>query len=232
MKPLHDNSKQKRRNFITKALAALFGATILTKAEDLFAIKSKTGFLYLKQNGEIINNYKPSAGPDPYIGEIGLCAFPFAPNGWMLCNGQTLNIADYDTLFTLLGTTFGGNGTTTFNLPDLRGRIPVHQGQGPGLSNYIFGDTTGVETVTLNSTQIPPHNHTLAAYAGTGSNTDPSAGYISQYAEGVKSFGSSSNTTMNSAAVSSIGGNQAHTNMQPYLTMNYCIALYGIFPAP
>jgi microcystin-dependent protein len=150
----------------------------------------------------------------------------------MQCSGQTLNIADYETLFLIIGTTYGGNGTTTFQLPDLRSRVPMHMGQGPGLSNYTIGQTVGVETVTLTESQIPAHSHDLTAYSGTGSATSPLSDFISQYAEGVNSFGSSSNATLNSSAVSSTGGGQPHSNIQPYLTMNYCIALYGVFPAP
>lgn len=223
--------KNDRRNFITKSLAGILGVTILTTAEDLFALKSKTGYLYVKQDGEVIKNYIPSAGDTPFLGELGLFAFGFAPQNWALCQGQLLSIAQNNGLFSLLGTYYGGNGTTTFALPDLRGRTPISSGQGPGLGNYPQGTVTGAESVTLITSELPPHNHLLSGSSTTGTLSDPVNNYIAPYGEGVKEFAGSSNTTLNSSSVTNAGGGQAHTNLQPYLTLNWCIALQGIFPS-
>jgi microcystin-dependent protein len=228
--PLKDKSRD-RRNFIMKSLTALFGITILSKAEDLFAMKSKTGFLYLKQNGEVINNYKPSAGDSPFLGEIGIFPFNFAPRYWEQCNGQLLSIAQNPTLFSLLGTYYGGDGNITFGLPDLRGRVPLCYGQGSGLSDYPIGEKIGAESVTLLSSQIPEHNHLVTVSNVVGSQLDPANNYISQFGEGVKTFSGTGDTTLSSTTLSNAGGNQAHTNIQPYLTLNYCIALQGLFPS-
>lgn len=229
--PLQDKSKHDRRNFMAKSFAALFGVTILTKAEDLLAMKSKTGLIYVKQNGEVINNFKPSSGDLPYLSEIGLFSFNFAPRYWAQCNGQLLSISQNTALFSLLGTTFGGNGTTNFALPDLRGRSPIHFGQGPGLSQYVLGQAAGSEAVTLLQNNLPAHSHVLTGNSGVGSTYDPTNNYISQYGEGVKSFSGSVNTTMNQGSITNTGGNQPHNNLQPYLTLNYCIALQGVFPS-
>lgn len=228
--PLKSKTKD-RRNFIMKSMAALFGVAVLSKAEELFAIKSKTGFLYIKQNGEVINNYKPSAGDSPYLGEIGIFPFSFAPRNWAQCNGQILSIAQNNGLFALLGTFYGGNGVQNFALPDLRGRAPLCYGQGAGLSNYTIGEVTGTETVTLLTSQLPAHNHSLSGSSSVGPQSDPANNFFAAYGEGVKSYAGSSNTTLNPSTVTNTGGNQAHTNIQPYLTLNYCIALQGIFPS-
>jgi microcystin-dependent protein len=230
--PLHNKNKEDRRNFIIKSLTALFGVAILTRAEELMAIKSRTGFIYVKQNGEIINHYKPSVNPEPYLSEIGMAAFNFAPTGgWMRCNGQILSIAQNTALFSLLGTYYGGNGQTTFALPDLRGRAPMHHGQGPGLSNYAQGTALGSETVSLAVSELPAHTHTLSGNSGAGTTSDPTSNFIAAYAEGINGFSDTANATLNSAAVSNTGGSQGHTNMQPFLVINYCIATQGIFPS-
>lgn len=232
LNPLLGKNKENRRNFMRKSAAALFGAVVLTKAEDLLSMTSKTGFIYIKQNGEIINNYKPSAGIDPYIGEIAIFAFNYAPQGYAFCNGQLLSTTSYNSLFTILGTTYGGNGTTNFAVPDFRGKAPVSFGTGTGLSTYNLGDMAGVESVALSLSELPAHNHSLNIYSGEGSTTTDSGNYVAQYGEGIKSFSNSSDTSMNSNAIGSAGGSQAHTNMQPYLALNYCIALQGIYPTP
>jgi len=220
-----------RRNFLTKSIAGLLGVTILASAEDLFALKSKTGYIYVKQDGEVINNYRPSAGDTPYLGELGLFAFGFAPNGWAYCAGQLLPISVNQALFSLLGTYYGGDGNFTFGLPDLRGRAPISAGQGPGLNDYFQGTKLGTENVILQTSQLPPHNHSLAGNSSIGTLSDPTNNYIAQYGEGVKAFTASSNTILNTASVTNAGGNQPHTNIQPYLTLNWCIALQGLFPS-
>jgi microcystin-dependent protein len=172
---------------------------------------------------------------DPYIGQIEAFGFNYAPKGWAQCNGQLLSIAQNSALFSLIGTYYGGDGRTTFALPDLRGRVALNQGQGPGLSNYVIGQTSGTESVTLTTDQIPSHSH-IATLRGNSEEAN------SQEASN-KSFGVAENNiynsnnpengeTLNSGSVqvAPVGGNQPHNNMQPYLTVNYCIALVGVFP--
>ncbi len=229
--PLHDKAKHDRRNFMTKSIAALFGVTILGGATDLLAMKSRTGYIYVKQNGEVINHFKPSAGGLPFMSEIALFSYGFAPHGWALCNGQLLSINQNQAMFSLLGTTFGGNGVQNFALPDLRGRAPLHYGQGSGLSQYVLGEVTGTESVTVLQSNLPPHSHGFVANSGIGTTSDPAGNYIAQYGEGVKSFSGTQNTVMNPGSISNAGGTQPHSNLQPYLTLNYCIALQGVFPS-
>jgi len=173
---------------------------------------------------------------DPFLGEIRLVGFTFAPQGWALCDGQLLSIAQNTALFSLLGTTYGGNGQTTFALPDLRGRVPIHPGQGPGLSNYVLGEQSGSENVTLNTSQLPGHNHPLASSNQQGSSSDPS-GYFPAVLNdpagtiAVNGYLASSNSTLNPAAIGVTGGNQPHSNIQPFLCVNFIICLQGIYPS-
>jgi microcystin-dependent protein len=166
---------------------------------------------------------------DPFIGELRLFGFTFAPRGWALCNGQILSIAQNTALFSLLGTTYGGNGQTTFALPDLRGRVPIHFGQGPGLSNYAQGEVAGVESVTLNTTQLPAHTHQVAA-ASTATSKSPS-GALPAFTSGGSSYGTTPDLAMLPGMVGPSGNNLPHENRQPYLALNWCIALQGIFPS-
>lgn len=168
---------------------------------------------------------------EPFLGQISIFAGNFAPRNYALCAGQTLAISQNSALFSLLGTFYGGNGTTTFNLPDLRSRTPVHQGQGSGLSIYVVGEEVGVEQVTLLQTQMPSHTHTAQAGklgttdspAGALPSTDP-AGNVAQYITGA------ANATMNPAAIQPAGSNIPHNNIQPCLTVNFIIALNGVYP--
>ena len=167
----------------------------------------------------------------PYVGEIVIVAFNFAPNGWATCNGQLLSISENETLFQLIGTTYGGDGQSTFALPDLRGRVPVHQGQGPGLNSYVLGETGGVETVTLSINQMPSHEHPVSGQSALGSTAIPTGSvWASQSRLNVYSS-ANPDTPMNPASVSTAGGNQAHDNRSPYLALNYIISLFGIFPS-
>lgn len=170
---------------------------------------------------------------NPYLGEIRMVGFNFAPVGWALCNGQLLSISQNTALFSLLGTTYGGNGTTTFALPDLRGRVPVHAGQGPGLSNYTLGQLSGAENTTLLSTNMPIHNHLVNCNSTGGTQATPGSGLLA-----VESTGTSSNytnaspdSTMSPTMVGNAGGSQPFSNIQPYLCVNFIIALNGIFPS-
>jgi microcystin-dependent protein len=163
---------------------------------------------------------------EPFLGSIILFAGNFAPRGWAFCNGQILVISQNTALFSLLGTTYGGDGQTTFALPDLRGRVPNHFGQGPGLSNYDLGQVGGVETVTLTSAQFPAHTHAQPATNGEQTTNRPNAALPARggvYAN--ESDGSALHPT------SSVGGGQPHDNLSPYLTLNYIIALEGIYPS-
>ena|SRR5688572_20065966 len=168
---------------------------------------------------------------EPFLGMICQVGFNFAPRGWALCNGQILSIAQNTALFSLLGTTYGGNGQTTFALPDLRGRVPIHAGQGPGLSNYDLGQVAGAEAITLTVANMPTHNHTAALNASTqpANDTLPTGNYL---ADG-GAYQSATNTTMNAGAVTTglAGGSQPTPNIQPYLCINFIIALEGIFPS-
>ncbi|MCU1356488.1 MAG: Tail Collar domain protein [Acidimicrobiales bacterium] len=161
---------------------------------------------------------------EPMIGEIRMVGFTFAPRGWAMCNGQLLPISQNTALFSLLGTTYGGNGQTTFGLPDFRGRMPVHRGQGPGLANRDQGEAAGVEAVTLTTAEIPAHQHAGAASTGDptsnrATGTAPARGGAYGQPDGA------------GAAGSLVGGSQPHPNLPPYLVVNFIIALEGIFPS-
>ena len=171
---------------------------------------------------------------DPWLGEIALVAFNFAPLGWAVCNGQILSISQNTALFSLLGTTFGGDGRTTFALPDLRSRVPLCFGQGNGLSNYNMGDNGGVEGVTLNSQQMPVHTHSYnpQASASGGTALSPANGLWAESPDGNTLYKTgASNASMAPQTIGNTGGSQAHENRQPYLALNYIIALQGIFPS-
>ncbi len=158
-----------------------------------------------------------------------MVGFNFAPIGWALCDGSILSISQNSALFALLGTTFGGNGQTTFALPDLRGRAALHQGQGPGLSSRIMGETSGSETVTLLTSEIPSHSHILQANPGDGGDPNPGNNLL---AAGTTIYASPPSVIpMNPVAIAPTGGSQPHDNMQPYQVVNFIIALQGIFPS-
>lgn len=168
----------------------------------------------------------------PYIGGIKMFGGNFPPAGWAFCDGSVLPISEYETLFMLIGTTYGGDGQSTFALPDLRGRVPVHQGQGPGLPNYVIGEKFGVETVTLTSSQIPAHSHALLASTDAASSASSPAGSVLGKASG-SVYGETSTTKQLAATtLAGTGGSQPHENMAPYLGVNFIISLYGVFPSP
>jgi microcystin-dependent protein len=172
----------------------------------------------------------------PYIAQIILLGFDFNPKGWALCAGQLMPINQNQALFSILGTTYGGNGIQTFALPDLRGRVPFNPGQGPGLSNYVLGQVSGTENITLLANNLPLHNHPMQVNTGAGNAGSPSANLLAQgpiIAGGVNTnvFTNSANTTMSPTAIAPNGGNQPISILQPYLVLNYSIALLGIFPS-
>jgi microcystin-dependent protein len=168
---------------------------------------------------------------DPFTGEIRLFAGSFAPTGWAFCNGQLLAINDYQNLFALIGTTFGGDGQSTFALPDLRGRVPMHFGQGPGLQSRTLGESGGSEQVTLTSAQMPVHTHTLMASNADGTRAAP-AGNLWARSEALGFSADPPDADMHPASVSSSGGSQPHENMMPFVGLNFIIALDAIFPQP
>jgi microcystin-dependent protein len=165
----------------------------------------------------------------PYIGEIRLVAYNFAPSDWALCDGALQSIAQNPELFSVIGTTYGGDGVTTFALPDLRSRSPIHTGT---LNNnaYPVGQSAGEESVTLTPAQLPLHTHYLAAASTAGTKSSPSGNIWASSSE-LPYASNTPNATMSSAAVASAGGGQAHNNISPYLTINFVIALHGIYPA-
>jgi microcystin-dependent protein len=177
---------------------------------------------------------------DPFLGQISIFGCNYAPMGWALCEGQVLAINQYTALFALLGTNFGGNGTTNFQLPDLRSRAPLGFGQGPGLSNFTIGQTGGAETVTINAASYPTHAHTLFAAASNATSNAPaglleaegqSAGRGGTINLALYSATGAAATLAPAALTPAAGGNQPHNNIQPYLALNFCIALQGIFPS-
>jgi len=175
---------------------------------------------------------------EPFLGQITLFPFNFAPNGWAFCQGQLLPISQNTALFSLLGTFYGGNGVSNFALPDLRGRVPIGQGQGPGLSNYAIGSVQGVETVTLLASQSPPHSHPFQAFAVQATTNAPSGALPAQGhstgrgAPAVNTYAPLQTAVpLASGQVGPAGNGQPHNNLQPYLTLNWCIAMQGIYPS-
>jgi microcystin-dependent protein len=164
----------------------------------------------------------------PFIGSIMLVPYNFAPRGWMDCAGQILAISSYDSLFVLLGTTYGGDGQTTFSLPDLRGRVPIAMGTGPGLSPYVIGQPGGTETVTLDGNTSPLHSHTLIGDGETGISVKVNG---SMLAQGQQIYKAVNPVVPFANGTSIVGGSQPHSNLQPYTTLRWVIAVEGIFPS-
>jgi microcystin-dependent protein len=163
----------------------------------------------------------------PYVGEIRMFAGNFAPAGWMFCEGQLLPISENETLFVLIGTTYGGDGESTFALPDLRGRIPIHQGNG-----FILAETGGAEEITLTVNQIPAHSHPLLASSSIGGLPNGQSNLLAKTTNIDLYSGDVTDTNMSPVAVTATGGSQPHTNFQPYLCVDFIISLFGIFPSP
>jgi microcystin-dependent protein len=163
----------------------------------------------------------------PYVGEIRMFAGNFAPAGWMFCEGQLLPISENETLFQLIGTTYGGDGESTFALPDLRGRVPVHQGNG-----VVIAETGGAETVTLTVNQIPAHTHAFLASTNIANQSSPGGNVAAQSAAADLYIEDTPNVALNAGAVGPVGGSQPHTNFHPYLCIDFIISLFGIFPSP
>ncbi len=171
----------------------------------------------------------------PHVGEIRMFGFNRTPQGWQACDGSLLSIAQNETLYTLIGTTYGGDGVNTFGVPDLRGRLPVHQGQGPGLSHRVIGQVAGTEEVILIANQMPAHTHTLVATTAAATTTTPGPALLPGAVSG-DTFYVNTTTGNNAAAMSPqmiavAGGGLPHENCMPTLTVQYCISLYGVFPS-
>ncbi len=167
----------------------------------------------------------------PYVGEIRMFGGNFAPVGWMFCDGQLLPISQYDTLFNLIGTTYGGDGQSTFALPDLRGRVPIHQGLDSFGNNRVLAQNGGLETVTLTVSQLPAHNHVPQANSNPGSQASPANGVWAAQTTLVPYANVAPSVNMDPAASGSAGGSQPHDNMLPYLGVNFIISLFGVFPS-
>lgn len=169
---------------------------------------------------------------EPYVGEIRMFAGNFAPRGWAFCDGQLLAVSQNDALFSLLGTIYGGDGRTTFGLPDLRGRLPIHAGTGPGLSPRRLGAKGGAEKVTLTVNQMPSHNHDFKGTNDLSSSPNPEAHVVSRSTD-VDAYIKNEvvDQNLNSDTLTKIGGSQSHTNMMPYLCVHFIIALFGIYPS-
>lgn len=169
----------------------------------------------------------------PYVGEIRMFAGNFAPLGWNFCSGQSLPISENETLFQLIGTTYGGDGESTFQLPNLQSRVPIHQGTGPDGTTYQLAEAAGTETVTLTTQQIPVHTHPFTANVSNGTATNPGGAVLAASASSVQPMivGTGADP-MNANSITPQGGSQPHENVQPFLCINYIISLFGIFPSP
>jgi microcystin-dependent protein len=169
--------------------------------------------------------------PEPYVGEIRMFAGSFNPSGWMLCDGSTLAISENDVLFQLIGTTYGGDGQSTFNLPNLQGRVPIHMGTGPDGTTYQIGEMAGTEQETLSVQQIPSHNHPFMATPTTATTRDAIPNNSPANTAGDVYNGVLDSIPLNNACVTAAGGSQPHENTQPFLCINFIISLFGVFPS-
>ena len=172
-----------------------------------------------------------TSSSQPYVGEVMLWAGNFAPVGWFFCDGRLLSIAVYDTLFNLIGTTYGGDGQTTFAVPDLRGRVPIHTGQGPGLSSHSLGEVSGAEHHTLLATQLPAHTHAAACVATAGTSDSPGGLLPARNGAGNLAWGAGAAASLAAAHIDPAGSTLTHENRMPVLTLNFCIAYDGVFPS-
>jgi microcystin-dependent protein len=216
------NNSKSRRGFLLNLPKLIGGTALLAASANIFTSKE------IKAAS---NPNSPLAGDSPFIGSIDMVGFNFAPRNWALCDGQLLPISQNTALFSLLGTQFGGNGITTFGLPDLRGRVPIHQGNGPGLTPRSIGERSGEESVTLLSSQMPIHNHTLGVNSSGGTSDNPTGNYMASNSEGIKQYSNSAGSNANSSSLGNAGGGQPHNNMPPSLCVIFIICLSGIFPS-
>ena len=218
-----------RRGFLEHLSSLVGGSTVLAAAGAFFGIQRGAA----APRRETAASAVTAADPGPYIGEIRMIAFNFAPVGWAKCDGQVLSIQSNTPLFSLIGTYYGGNGVSTFALPDLRGRVPLHVGDsnGLGLSSYGIGEMGGEEQHLLSLTELPSHNHGVLASSATGNSNSPSGLLPAPNAEGIQSFGNSSTVAMAGSMVQSTGGSTSHENRQPYTGITFIICTDGVFPS-
>jgi microcystin-dependent protein len=167
---------------------------------------------------------------DPFVAEIRIFPFNFAPKGWAFCNGQLLPLSQNTALFSLLGTTYGGNGQSNFALPDMQDNVPMHPGQGPGLSLHDLGETGGSDTVALLESEIPSHSHSFKTLASVGDDPSPAQNTLSRATGHYQTTTNQNLVSMADSAIAAAGGDQPHNNLMPYLTLNFCIALQGVYP--
>ena len=168
---------------------------------------------------------------EPYVGEIRMFGGNFPPNGWAFCDGSLLPISENETLFNLIGTTYGGDGQSTFALPNLQSRVPIHAGQGPGISqSYQLGEAAGVESVTLSQQQIPSHTHAFVVSTAVANSTTPNGQVLAQSTQRAIYFEATTTTNLAANALGAAGGSQPHENLAPYLCINFIISLFGVFP--
>lgn len=168
---------------------------------------------------------------EPFVGEIRMFAGNFAPRGWAFCDGQLLAVTQNDALFSLFGTIYGGDGRTTFGLPDLRGRIPIHAGDGPGLSPRRLGAKAGAETVTVTTNQLPSHTHQAHGASAIGTDPNPGGTVVASSSVMQPYYVGAATQPMASTSITSVGGSRDHTNIQPFLCVNFIVALFGIYPS-
>lgn len=168
---------------------------------------------------------------EPFVGEIRMFAGNFAPRGWAFCDGQLLAVSQNDALFSLLGTIYGGDGRTTFGLPDLRGRIPIHAGHGPGLSERRLGSKGGAEKETLTVNQLPSHTHAAHGSTGNGLDPNPQGNVLASSTVLEPYYNGPQDTNLAASSITNIGGSQPHTNLMPFLCIHFIIALFGIYPS-
>ena len=168
---------------------------------------------------------------EPFVGEIRMFAGNFAPRGWAFCDGQLLAVSQNDALFSLLGTIYGGDGRTTFGLPDLRGRVPIHAGHGPGLSERRLGARAGEEHVTLTTNQLPAHTHSFHATTLPGSESSPENNVLAESPQIQPFIEDAPSVNMGNTSIASVGGSLSHTNIMPYLCVHFIISLFGIYPS-
>lgn len=226
-KPENDRNQDadrpvERRRFLGKLLGVLAGTAFFGGAAKAFA---QTG-----KSTAAGRNDKPLGIANPTIGEIAMFAGNFAPVNWHFCDGSLLAISQYQALYSVLGTMYGGDGSSTFALPDLRGRVPISMGQAPGLSYYPIGERGGAESIALTTSEMPSHSHSLEASSSSGTSATPVGNYPAVNQEGIQQYGSSGGGTMSTGAIADSGGGASHENRQPFLTINFIIALNGLYP--
>jgi microcystin-dependent protein len=204
----HAESRVERRDFLGRALAGLAGLVLLGRPDRA--------------------NAETAASPQPFVGEVRLFGGNFAPSGWAMCNGQLLDPTTSPDLFAVIATTYGGNGTTSFAVPDLRGRAPLQPGQGPGLQSRSLGEVGGVESHALSASQLPSHTHAMRAGSANGDSDSPAGRVLARIPAAIPQYGSTADHDLAATAIAASGGGQAHNNMQPYLTVTYIIALQGV----